>query len=506
MRLLPKLSAVSAPGTAQIIAFGGLNRSGSWKSGELRDCSGLSAGKYPYMCQRMGRTRIQGYSGVTAVAAGDKLAVVDGTNFMYDGAMKGVVTAGKKQMAVINTKIVIFPDKKYYDTASDEFGSLEAAVTTHYITFGTNSVTSRGAAFPFRAGDAIEISGADVESNNKSIIVRGVSEDGHTMTFYEDSFADGPNDSAVTFSRSVPALEHICEYNNRLWGVAGNTIYGSKLGDPCNFGFFDGLAGDSYTVAVGSPGAFTGCIAYGSHICFWKEDMVHKLYGTKPANYQVNTYKVSGVKEGSGSSLCIINETLFFHGREGIYAYSGGIPELISGGFGLRRYSGAAAGSDGRRYWCSLDYTEDGAEKHELMVYDAFSGIWLRDGDTQADGFAFLDGSLYMAADGKLIQLDTGEADVDWTAEFCPFSEGTENKKAVSRLSLMFRLTGWLKIEIRYDDGPWSEVLVTHGDNGRLVNVPIPVQRCDRFTLRLSGRGRVTVMQLTRQVAAGSVF
>ena len=38
----------------------------------------------------------------------------------------GQVTAGQKHFATINTKIVIFPDKAYYDTATEEFGSLEA--------------------------------------------------------------------------------------------------------------------------------------------------------------------------------------------------------------------------------------------------------------------------------------------------------------------------------------------------------------------------------------------
>lgn len=79
------------------------------------------------------------------------------------------------------------------------------------------------------------------------------------------AFLKGPADAtetAVTVTRVVPDLEFLCSANNRLWGCAGDTVYGSKLGDPFNFNVFDGLATDSYTAESGTPGPFTACCSY----------------------------------------------------------------------------------------------------------------------------------------------------------------------------------------------------------------------------------------------------
>ncbi len=69
--------------------------------------------------------------------------MVDGKDFLYDGRKVGTVTAGEKQFATINTKIVIFPDKVYYDTKEDKFGNLAAEYSGYAgnVTFTTNTLT-----------------------------------------------------------------------------------------------------------------------------------------------------------------------------------------------------------------------------------------------------------------------------------------------------------------------------------------------------------------------------
>ena len=76
--------------------------------------------------------------------------------------------------------------------------------------------------------------------------------------------------------------------------------------------------------------------------------------GSYPAQYEIYTYTVPGVQKGSEKSLCVINETLFYKGREGVYAYTGGVPELISECFGIRQFQDAVAGRDGSRYYISM--------------------------------------------------------------------------------------------------------------------------------------------------------
>ena len=57
------------------------------------------------------------------------------------------------------------------------------------------------------------------------------------------------------------------------------------------------------------------------------------------------------MKKGSEKSLRNLNEVIYYHGREGVYRYSGGAPELISENFGLRRFQNASAGAEGYRYY-----------------------------------------------------------------------------------------------------------------------------------------------------------
>ena len=85
-----------------------------------------------------------------------------------------------------------------------------------------------------------------------------------------------------------------------------------------------------------------------------------------------------------------------------MYAYSGGTPELLTECFGTRRFSDAVAGSDGQRYYISMrNETGD----YELYVFDTLRGIWLREDNTHALDFAYLDGTLYFldGSTGKLM-------------------------------------------------------------------------------------------------------
>ena len=82
-------------------------------------------------------------------------------------------------------------------------------------------------------------------------------------------------------------MDYICSFENRIYGCSSsaNTIYASALGDPTNFFDYTGISTDSYAVAVGSEGEFTGCIGYGGSVLFFKEDAIHRLMGSFPAEY-----------------------------------------------------------------------------------------------------------------------------------------------------------------------------------------------------------------------------
>lgn len=356
----------------------------------------------------------------------------------------------------------------------------------------------------FRAGDAVEITGCtDNPDNNKTAIVREVEQT--YLAFTQNAITAGSESGGVTIARRAPDLTYVCEWNNRLWGVEGNTIYASALGDPNNFYVYDGLSTDSYAVAVGTPGPFTGIAATSSGLIAFKEECLHKVLGTSPKNYEVYAYDAPGIQAGSHKSAVIINEALFYKGARGIYAYTGSLPELLTANFGTRRFTGAVAGTDGQRYAVSM-LAGDG--QWEYYTFDPGRGVWLMEDNTHAVDFAQIGGKMcFLNGDGELIETGSdAQEKVYWSAEFAPFTEGGPGKKGYSRLWLRLKLepSAWVRVETSADGGPFQQVLLT-GDKGReTITIPLLPGRCDSFRVKLSGKGKCMVLSMAREFVTGS--
>ena len=562
--MLPFLNSTNDNSKKYVVAFQGLNYGEGYADGELSDCENLSSVLFPCLTQRFGRTAAGAFTAPSAMHAKEGLVVIDGTQVIYNGETVGTVSAdGRKQLATIGNYVVIFPDKVAYNVSTKEFEQMdityavtEAVENGEFVkhdaywqideetgeewyedidgnvldwsivqydeetgeyfyytftsdkwsaTFTDNSLTAGTKdAFRFRVGDAVTISGCQAHpENNKTVIVRGV--DGNTLTFYENTFTEGKETVPVTFSRDVPDLDYICESNYRLWGVKGNTIHGSKYGDPFNFNVFDGLTGDSYYIDVATDGPFTGCIPYSSHICFFKENTLHKLYGSKPSNFQLVTSQVYGVQEGSERSMCIINETLLYKGVNGVYAYTGGVPELISDKFGTMRFSNACAASDGTRYYISMQSNG----KWGVYVFDVTKNLWMREDGMHCVDMATHDGYIYLlSADGQLYKVDPeAKEDIQWSVTFCPFHETVNERKGYSRFHLRLDLEAgaWLTAEMKRDmDTRWEKIYTTHNERARTVSIPVLPARCDSVEIRLTGKGKCVLRTFIREFFAGS--
>ena len=368
------------------------------------------------------------------------------------------------------------------------------------------TITRKVKGFPFRSGDAVTIEGCSTAGNNKTaeIIINEATEE--QLTFNDNSFTEATETGKIVFKRSVPDLDFICESNYRLWGTHGNTIYSSKFSDPFNFKVFENLATDSYNIDVGSEGEFTGCIPYSSHICFFKENTLHKLYGTKPSNFQITTVNVYGVQSGSEKSMHIVNEQLLYKGVGGVYAYTGGVPELISGKFGNNRYTDAVACCDGEKYYISMKQ----GEKWHLFTYDVMKNIWLREDETQAVDMAFHDGKVYYIDEkGGLYYIDkeADRSDIEWGATFCTIHETMNERKGYSKFHLRLDMSAgaWLAVDVKTDnDLQWKQVYTTHNEKAKTVSIPIIPTRCDSIDIRLRGKGKCTIKSFVREFTVGS--
>lgn len=431
--------------------------------------------------------------------------------------------------------MVILPDKAYYNTLTDEFGPLESAWEGQELSFENgllfeeaaeaNTIRAPGVKWEdyFRAGDAVTISGCTKhQGNNKTPIIREI--DGDKLYFYEYVFeldGDGgitpyTETGELSVKRTVPDLRHICENENRLWGCDGNTIYASKLGDIFNWNVFDGVATDSYAVDTGSAGEFTGCVSFLGYPVFFKEDHIYKVYGSMPSNFEVMGSATMGVAAGSAGSLAIAGETLFYLSRAGVVAYSGGIPQPISAPLGLERYQNAVAGSDGLKYYISMETITGG---WSLFVYDTQRGVWHREDATRATHFARWGGNLYLLTQGGEVWIvgrpqgidpagDGWEESVPWLAEFGDFVEGNPNKKGVSKIQIRLELEDGAQVQvyIQFDtDGEWQKVSSAIGEGvKRSYYLPIIPRRGDHYRMKLEGRGGCRIYSLVREYYSGS--
>ena len=505
--------------------FRGYNHNLYAQDGELWDMENLTSDLAPLLSPRLPRYLLETLTKPNGLYAKDGLYWVDGTGFYADGEKKGDVSDSRKVFSGLGAYIVMLPDKAYYNRLTGEFGSLEASWSgSAKIQDGTyaeeeakaNTIYAQGADWGsrFRVGDAVTISGAVThESNNTTIVIREI--DGDNLRFYENSFTidEGGDTENLTVSRDVPDMDFLCENENRLWGCKGDTIYSSKLGDPFNWNVFDGLATDSYAVDVGSAGDFTACCAFLGYPVFFKEENIYKVYGDKPSNFQVMGSASLGVEAGSHMSPAIAGEVLFYLSRAGIVSYSGGIPQSIAAPFGTERYRNAVGGSDGVKYYVSMQGT-DGV--WSLFVYDTRIGQWHKEDHLEAVGFGWNTELCFLAADGKLWMNGNArtvpegavqEGPVGSMAEFGDFVEGSPNKKGTGKLQVRMELDAGasVKIEMEFDsDGVWRPVNTLEATVKRSFYLPIIPRRSDHFKIRFTGTGGWRLYSLTRENYAGS--
>ena len=257
-------------------------------------------------------------------------------------------------------------------------------------------------------------------------------------------------------------------------------------------------------MAIGSNGDFTAICSYGSGVLVFKENSLIKVFGNSPSDFYTNEYILSGVQNGSSRSLQVVDETLYYKGVYGIYAYSGGMPTLLSAKLGNEIMTDAVAGSDGAHYYVCM---KDSAKKYALYVYDIRRGLWMKDRAVRADSFATVGGKLLMAANGCQYTLYDGEGIThEWLAEFAPFGETVHAKKTYTtlRLRLDMRPGSKITVDVREDHAPWHTVYTQGASRILSLNVPLRIGRCERLRVRLRGSGDVTVRSMVREMLRGN--
>ena len=502
----------------EIIEFKGYNHNPNIDDGEFYDMQNLSSRYYPLLAPRNPRGTIATLTKINGLFAKNGQIYVDGTNFYYKGVLKGQVSDTKKQFASMGAYVIIFPDKLRFNTTTEAFESLEASFTTAAnvsvtgCTIDGTDVDASGSLYAkitvaginsnFKQYDGVNISGSiSVLNGNK--IIQAI---GTNYIVVAGKIGSIQSHNGITITRNTPAMDFIVEQDNRIWGCssANHEIYASKLGDPTNWNCYEGISTDSYTVTVGSDGDFTGAISFLGYILFMKEDCIHKVYGSKPANYQIFENACRGLAKGSEGSLAIVNDTLLYMSRYGVCAYSGSLPESISYAFGDMKYSNASGGAIGDKYYISMS---DGTNYH-MFVFDERIGTWHREDNTQALYFTYYDNKLYFSSGNKIMTVEGNDTEaIQWYGEFSDFAEKTMNKKYVSKLQFRIELDekAFFEAKIMYEDsGVWEPIATYSGKIKKSVNADILIRRCDYYKIRLSGLGKFKLYSMSKTYSEGS--
>ena len=565
--ILPYLSPISRTRSV-LYQFGGYCHTRTCSDGQFYEMQNLSAREVPLLCPRRQRGKIRQFSSPNGVFGRDKLCWVDGTDFYYNGFRVGTVSNTEKQFVGMGAYLLIWPDKKYYNIQTGEFGDLGASFTTTGSTVGFTLSKADGTVYEgyttgaeapsspengtlwldtsqtpnilkeyssatqswveiastfvkisfgnlgklFKQYDGVTVSGCTgiAEGINGSHIIQSCADDWIVVPGILDSSYN--QSEPVTVSREIPDMDFLTESENRIWGCSSKNheIYACKLGDPTNWNCFEGISTDSYAATIGSDGDFTGACTHLGYVLFFKEDMIHKVYGSRPANFQITNSPVRGVKKGSERSLVIVNETLYYHSRNGICAYDGSLPVSISAALGSGSYQNARAGTVGDSYYISMQ-KPDGS--WELFVYDEASGLWHREDDTQVKWFARVGGELYFIAGDNALYTVNGstslyegdegslgetEDPVQWFCETGDMGGGLHEYLAGLQFCFQLAAGSSVTVRLQYDGGEWEEIAQVTSSEKRVFTLPVIPKRCVFLRIRLEGTGEMQLYSIAK--------
>lgn len=562
--------------------FRGLNLSQGIGDGEWAWMQNMDTREYPAVARRQKRVHVATLNKPNGLCATDRLCFVDGVKFYYNGFYYGDVEDSEKTLVPMGAKIAIFPDKKLFDTTTLSFTDMEQK----NVSSGTVRVTlAKGDGTPYgeytegdtapenpengqlwldTSGDApvmktwSEAQGLWVAEATTYVLVSatGLGQglkalDGVTVSGLEESGLNGDwiltdagpdyilftgilqkaltQAGEVRVERTCPEMDFVVEKDNRLWGCssADHEIYCCKLGDPTNWRAYQGVATDSYAVTVGTPGPFTGAAVSGSAVIFFKENCLHRVYGTQPSNFTVYVDNLRGVQQGCHKSAVRVNEYLYYKSVFDVCVYADSEVAGISAALGTESYKNAVAGVCGNRLYLSM---EDQEGAWQLLVYDTAAGVWTREDGTHALGFAScLTETFMLRADGELYALLPGEynkdffmvgsdytvyaqeetdEEVSWELRTGEILRELPDHKYIGKIQLYLELDPGARAEValRRDGGAWETVQELSGGDQRRCTLPIYPRRCDRMEIRLTGVGHVRLVNWSKYVGYGSEY
>lgn len=326
----------------------------------------------------------------------------------------------------------------------------------------------------------------------------------YTSIIFDDNAVDmGGYDEVfvfdVTVEKGIPNFVDICSLENRMWGVTADQICASKLGDSSEWNDFTTdaygtLPSSCFKTEVETDGSFTAIVPYNGSILAFKEDCVHKIYGDQPDEYSVTTVECMGVEAGAKETLAVVNGVLYYKGKDGIYAYSGGLPRIISQNLNIDSHSAKYACGDDRYYYVEMsDET-----RSYIYVYDTLRGIWhVQTISEKLNGMAYTADGVVFVSEYSIFEHSADESPY-WSFELT-FGTKEFASKHISQIMARYSLgeDGTFDIQLRNKHSVYPLCKASGSADDGILRVKIPVTCSEDARLIFTGTGSFTLSSLT---------
>ena len=304
-------------------------------------------------------------------------------------------------------------------------------------------------------------------------------------------FVSGTQSQIMLCLAQFPKLTDVTVAYNRLWGVAGNRVYASKLARPFSFSEYDGGESDAWWADTDDSSDFTAITSLNGRIVAFKPTSTFEIYGT------VNPYTIKNVSLSMGcisrDSAKEANGVLFISSKEGITVYGGA--KFVNIGKPLNSICENACGVGiGSKYYMYSD--------GKLYKYDYYTGIWVILLSLNLSIIYAVDGDLFATTQsGDVIQI-TGEKkeflsynenlSYNWMIQSTDIGGNDFYAEGINRLELRFesQASGWVHVEVSRDGGEYESYGKKIVESGwHIFSVPISFKPCSRLRYRITGSG-----------------
>ena len=541
-------------------AFGGLDARRAAADGAIRDMGNMSLRYSPAIASRLGRRKIAtNYKNFQGAYYGDREYVVRGGKLYDDGTSVYNLRSGEKSMAMLENNLWIFPDKIRYNTKTktaknfnanlNNIGDYQYAkpayldyyysqetngdfIETEYYAEGIAFGVKEFGALPFVTGEMIKIKITRVETNTGAYrkvdfeLITVPTEISYES--YSENYGGAiyviklPLDTLapivesnrrkrlleVEVTYAIPEMDGVFASDNRLWGYKGREMYCSALGDGSVWMDYDTLATSSWAATTKTGDDITAGVDFGGTPVFFAENAAYKIYGENPKEFQYARQDIIGVTKGDHKSVAVGAGYIFYLSRRGIYAWTGGVPQLISAPLGEERITDAVGGSDGAVYYLSCK--QDG--RQNLYVFDPMTFAWVREDDTEAVDIRLRGRDLCMVTRGGDVHLigdvydEIGavEDGVRYYLETADYNDGAVTQKSAKNILIQHELAGGeADVCVSYDGEPWNHVYTLYDTDGKKITSVIPLRekRYRTMRIRIEGDGEIVIYYMMRDVA-----